>query len=69
MRSRLKNIFSVGFIYLLLAFPMFYYVYKFGNPMFGTNDFFSYYRLYKDWDFTGVEAPFQPHERRMEVDP
>lgn len=26
--------------------------------MFGTNDFFSYYKLYQNWDFNNVEAPF-----------
>jgi hypothetical protein len=45
-------------VYGLLAFPLFYFVYKFGNPLFGSNDFFSYYKLYKSWDFAAVEAPF-----------
>jgi hypothetical protein len=26
--------------------------------MFGANDFFSYYKLYDNWDFRAVEAPF-----------
>lgn len=45
-------------IYALLAFPSFYFVYKFGDPNFGTRDFFDYYKLYKDWDIDNVDAPF-----------
>jgi len=45
-------------LYALLAFPSFYFVYKFGSPYFGTNDYFDYYKLYKDWDLKNVDAPF-----------
>lgn len=48
----------VWVLYTLLAFPLFYFVYKFGNPMFGCNDFFSYYILYDTFDISKVEAPF-----------
>jgi hypothetical protein len=53
-----KSLGIITILYFLLGFPLFYYVYKFGNPSMGTNDFFSYYRLYKDWDFAAVESPF-----------
>lgn len=58
MKLNFKSITVLWLIYFLLAFPSFYYVYKFGNPNFGTNDFFSYYKLYKDWDLDKIEAPF-----------
>src|SRR4051812_31126964 len=49
---------KLWFVYALLAFPLFYFVYKFGNPEFGTNDFFDYYKLYYNWDIKNVDAPF-----------
>lgn len=58
MNINFRSISILWIIYFLLAFPSFYFVYKFGNPDFGTNDFFSYYKLYKDWDLDHVEAPF-----------
>jgi hypothetical protein len=45
-------------IYAILAFPCFYFVYKFGDPNYGTRDFFDYYKMYKDWDVAGTDAPF-----------
>lgn len=45
-------------LYALLAFPSFYFVYKYGTPDFGLRDFFDYYKLYKDWDIAAVDAPF-----------
>jgi hypothetical protein len=45
-------------LFSLLAFPLFYFVYKYGNPEFGTNDFFSYYKLYENWNIKEVDAPF-----------
>jgi hypothetical protein len=50
---------SIGLfgVYLLLAFPLFYFVYKFGNPEPIAHDFFQYYRLYKDMDYSNVIAP------------
>ncbi|MGZ4099769.1 MAG: hypothetical protein ACXVNM_12860 [Bacteroidia bacterium] len=44
--------------YALLAFPSFYFVYKYGTPDYGLKDFFDYYKLYKDWNIGEVEAPF-----------
>lgn len=45
-------------MYFLLAFPLFYFVYKFSDPKMGANDFFDYYPLYKDWDHGKLETPF-----------
>ncbi len=45
-------------IYAALGFPLFYFVYKFGSPNFGCKDFYDYYKLFKDMDLDGVEAPF-----------
>ncbi len=53
-----KHSLLVWIVYALLAFPSFYFVYKFGSPYFGTNDYFDYYKLYKDWDVKNVDAPF-----------
>jgi hypothetical protein len=46
------------FCYLLLGFPLFYFVYKFGNPEPIAHDYFQYCRLYKDLDIGNVNAPF-----------
>ncbi len=45
-------------IYFLLAFPLFYFVFKYGTPDYGLKDFYSYYELYKDWNIKAVDAPF-----------
>ena len=45
-------------MYALLAFPMFYFVYKYGTPDFGMKDFYDYYKLYSNWDLEHVDAPF-----------
>jgi hypothetical protein len=45
-------------LYVLLSYPLFYFAYKFGLPDYGGDDFFSYYFLYRDWDFSKVECPF-----------
>lgn len=57
MRAIKENSIIV-FLYFLLSYPLFYYAYKFGSPDFGNNDFYSYYHLYKNWDFDAVESPF-----------
>ncbi len=49
---------KVLFLYVLLSYPLFYFAYKFGTPAFGGEDFFSYYHLYKDWNFEKVDTPF-----------
>lgn len=50
--------FAVIMFYLLLAFPSFYFVYKFADPIDVGHDFFQYYRLYDTWDWKNVNAPF-----------
>lgn len=45
-------------LYFLLGYPLFYFSYKFCLPDFGGHDFYSYYGLYKDWDFENTPSPF-----------
>jgi hypothetical protein len=52
----------VFLLYLLLGFPLFYFVYKFGNPEPLAHDYFQYYWLYKDFDVSRVIAP---HNMRL----
>ncbi len=47
----------IAFIFLLLAFPMFYFVYKFGTPYLGMIDFFDYYKLYENMDYKSADSP------------
>lgn len=49
---------NVLVLYVLLSYPLFYFSYKFCLPDFGGDDFFSYYSMYKSWDFNGVPCPF-----------
>lgn len=53
-----KNPVITWILYTLLSYPLFYFSYKFGLPDYGGDDFFSYYPLYRDWDFAKVECPF-----------
>ena len=53
-----KHLIGIWILLFLLAFPLFYFVLKFGNPLFGTNDFFQYYNLYKDFDIAATDSPF-----------
>ncbi len=45
-------------VYVLLAFPMFYFVYKFGVLLQGYKDAESYLKLYENLRSPDVEAPF-----------
>jgi hypothetical protein len=45
-------------LYALLAFPLFYFVYKFGNPFIWMLDYYDYYKLYKDYDYHVADSPF-----------
>ncbi|MBL7838215.1 MAG: hypothetical protein JNM67_11920 [Bacteroidetes bacterium] len=45
-------------VYILLAFPMFYFVYKFGVLLQGYKDAESYLKLYENLSSPDVEAPF-----------
>lgn len=47
----------VTFLYILLAFPLFYFVYKYGSPYLGMIDFFDYYKLYDNLDFRSADSP------------
>jgi hypothetical protein len=49
-------------IFLLLSFPLFYFVYKFGDPEPLAHDYFQYYWLYKEFDSDKVIAP---HNMRL----
>lgn len=49
---------KVWFIYVLLAFPMFYFAYKFGVLLQGYKDAESYLKLYENLGSPDVEAPF-----------
>lgn len=55
---KLKTITAVFLFYAALAFPSFYFVYKFGDPIEIAHDFFQYYRLYNNWEWSNVNAPF-----------
>ena len=54
----IKTRLIVFVVYFLLSFPSFYFVYKFGDPTIVAHDFFQYYRLYNNWDWADVNAPF-----------
>jgi hypothetical protein len=54
---RFTNTFLLFSLYALLAFPLFYFVYKFGSPYLGMIDFFDYYKLYESLDFKGADSP------------
>lgn len=49
---------SVLFLYyLLIAFPLFYFVYKYSTPYGGMIDFFDYYKLYESMDIHAADSP------------
>lgn len=58
MPSRIFQNIYIGLGFLLLSFPLFYFVYKYGDPEPLAHDFFQYYRLYKNLDVANVNAPF-----------
>jgi hypothetical protein len=49
---------TVWGVYLVLVFPLFYFVYKFAEPFYIAHDFFHYYKLYESWDWQAVKPPF-----------
>ncbi|MEZ4722075.1 MAG: hypothetical protein R2813_09400 [Flavobacteriales bacterium] len=58
MKIREKHSIGVFFFYLILAYPVFYFSYKFGSPeISGQADYFAYYKLYKTLSIEGVDAP------------
>jgi len=58
MKNSANRNFIPLLIYFFLSYPLFYFAYKFGNPDFGNTDFYQYYFLYKDWEFSKVISPF-----------
>ena len=59
MKKRLSQLnLHVLLIYVLLAFPMFYFAYKFGVLLQGYKDAESYLKLYANLSSPDVEAPF-----------
>lgn len=57
MLANLRSNILVSSLYALLAFPLFYFVYKFGSPYLGMIDFFEYYKLYSHMDFKSADSP------------
>ena len=55
--SRWQNL-VVFVIYVLVAYPMFYYSYKYFDPTIAIVDYIDYYPAYKDFDLSAVESPF-----------
>lgn len=58
MFNKVLKIVKIWLVFALLAFPAFYFVYKYGHPNFGLKDFHDYYKLYKEMDIQSVDAPF-----------
>jgi hypothetical protein len=58
MLSTIKNNSLYLTILVLISYPFLYYNYKFGNPALGLIDFFDYFPMYHNWDFSEVESPF-----------
>ena len=50
--------FFLYIFFLILSFPLFYFVFKFGNPDNIAHDFYHYYPLYDDFDFIKSPPPF-----------
>ncbi len=53
-----KKYAALTLVFTLLAYPLFYYVLKYGTPEFGGKDVFSYVKLYDNWDYKNVDSPF-----------
>jgi hypothetical protein len=59
MIKKVQNLhLHVLFVYVLLVFPMFYYVYKFGVLLMGYDDVKSYLKLYENLNDPSVPSPF-----------
>ena len=56
INNNFKWLFLVLFI--IIYYPLLYFVYKFYSPDFGGKDFYFYYPLFKDFDIEKTEAPF-----------
>lgn len=58
IKKLLKLNLHILLVYVLLAFPMFYFVYKFGVLLQGYKDLESYLKLYENLNPSEVDAPF-----------
>jgi hypothetical protein len=58
MLSGSRNNILIFLFFLLISYPLFYFCYKFGNPEMGGSDYFDYYKLYSNWNYSAVESPF-----------
>jgi hypothetical protein len=58
VKTLFKYNFHVLLVYLLLAFPLFYFVYKFGILLMGYDDAKSYFKLFSDLGSPEVPSPF-----------
>jgi len=57
MRHWIKLNSTLFSFYLLIAFPLFYFVYKYSTPYGGMIDFFDYYKLYESMDYHAADSP------------
>jgi len=56
--NNVLNFLSRFFFYIVLCFPLFYFVYKFGDPDQLAHDFYHYYSLYDHFDLKETKSPF-----------
>lgn len=60
MKSFLNKLFSLS-LFFLFGYPIFYFVYKFGDVRInGLNDYLSYYKLYKDFAIFEIDQAYLP---------
>jgi hypothetical protein len=57
MKQLIKLNLALFVLFALLAFPLFYFVYKYSSPYVGMIDFFDYYKLYKNMDYHAADSP------------
>jgi hypothetical protein len=57
MKQLIKLNLALFVLFTLLAFPLFYFVYKYSSPYVGMIDFFDYYKLYKNMDYHSADSP------------
>ena len=53
----IKRNFMIFLYFSLIAFPLFYFVYKYSSPYMGMIDFFDYYKLYESMDVHSADSP------------
>ena len=57
MKQLIKLNAALFVLFTLLAFPLFYFVYKYSSPYVGMIDFFDYYKLYQNMDYHAADSP------------